>query len=155
MRKYFIFLLLLAFAVACQKSDAEKYKNSVSPATTGMELYIYGGQNGNDYLGKLDASKYDYESIWNTYGTYGNKYNSKSIWNKYGTYGNYLNSYSPFNNYATYPPILKDRYGRSHGYFTISKYKSNRANSKVADIICENYEKIREDVSGWYDTIFY
>ena len=51
-------------------------------------LYIYAGANEKDYLGKLNASRYDSESIWNPYGTYGNKYNSKSIWNQYGTYGN-------------------------------------------------------------------
>ncbi|MDE7127117.1 MAG: hypothetical protein K2O58_04380, partial [Bacteroidales bacterium] len=44
-------------------------------------LLIYGGKDNDEYLGKLNASKYDSESIWNQYGKYGSRYNSKSIWN--------------------------------------------------------------------------
>lgn len=117
-------------------------------------LYIYGGKNEEDYLGKINASKYDSESIWNEYGKYGNKYNSKSIWNSYGTYGNSYSSYSPFNDYASHPPVLRDRNGKFYGYFTSNKYKTKRANYGIVDVICENYEKIREDVSAWYDKIF-
>ena len=42
------------------------------------ELYIWGGEDQDVYLGKLNGSKYDSESIWNKYGKYGNKYNSNS-----------------------------------------------------------------------------
>lgn len=108
----------------------------VSKPTT--VLYIYAGANEKDYLGKLNASRYDSESIWNSYGTYGNKYNS----------------YSPFNEYASNPPVLRDKNGKFYGYFTANKYKANRANYELIDIICEHYEEIREDVSGWYDKLF-
>lgn len=117
-------------------------------------LYIYGGKNEEDYLGKLNASKYDSESIWNEYGKYGNKYNSKSIWNSYGTYGNKYNSYSPFNEHGSNPPVLRDKNGKFYGYFTANKYKAKRANYELIDVICENYEEIREDVGDWYDKIF-
>ena len=117
-------------------------------------LYIYGGKNEEDYLGKLNASKYDSESIWNEYGKYGNKYNSKSIWNSYGTYGNKYNSYSPFNEYGSNPPVLRDKNGKFYGYFTANKYKAKRANYDIIDIICENHEEISEKVGDWYDKIF-
>ena len=56
-------------------------------------LHLYGGQNHDVYLGCLNCSSYDVNSIWNEYGTYGSSYNLKSIWNEYGTYGSEYNSY--------------------------------------------------------------
>lgn len=117
-------------------------------------LYIYGGEDHDVFLGKLDASKYDSKSIWNEYGTYGSEYNTNSIWNEYGTYGSEYSSYSPFNSYASYPPVIVDEEGNFYGYFTVNKYKSKRANFDLVNIICEYYESIREDVDEWYDKIF-
>ncbi len=117
-------------------------------------LYIYGGEDHDVFLGKLNASKYDSKSIWNEYGTYGREYNTNSIWNEYGTYGSEYSSYSPFNSYASYPPVIVDEEGNFYGYFTVNKYKSKRANFDLVNIICEYYESIREDVDEWYDKIF-
>ncbi|WP_304257814.1 hypothetical protein [Phocaeicola plebeius] len=117
-------------------------------------LYIYGGEDHDVFLGKLNASKYDSKSIWNEYGTYGSEYNANSIWNEYGTYGSAYSSYSPFNSYASYPPVIVDEEGNFYGYFTVNKYKSKRANFDLVNIICEYYELIREDVDEWYDKIF-
>ena len=41
-----------------------------------------------------------------------------------------------------------------YGYFTANKYKSKRANYDIVNTICENYEKIRDDLDDWYDVIF-
>lgn len=117
-------------------------------------LYIYGGEDHDVFLGKLNASKYDSKSIWNEYGTYGSEYNTNSIWNEYGTYGSAYSSYSSFNSYASYPPVIVDEEGNFYGYFTVNKYKSKRANFDLVNIICEYYESIREDVDEWYDKIF-
>lgn len=117
-------------------------------------LYIYGGEDHDVFLGKLNASKYDSKSIWNEYGTYGSEYNANSIWNEYGTYGSAYSSYNPFNSYASYPPVIVDEEGNFYGYFTVNKYKSKRANFDLVNIICEYYESIREDVDEWYDKIF-
>lgn len=117
-------------------------------------LYIFGGQDHDVYLGKLNANKYDSESIWNEYGTYGSEYNSESIWNEYGTYGGEYSSYSPFNSYASYPPVIVDEEGKFYGYFTINKHKPKRANFDLVNTICKYYKLIRKDVSEWYDEIF-
>lgn len=97
-------------------------------------LYIYGGEDHDVFLGKLNASKYDSKSIWNEYGTYGSEYNTNSIWNEYGTYGSEYSSYSPFNSYASYPPVIVDEEGNFYGYFTVNKYKSKRANFDLVNI---------------------
>ena len=117
-------------------------------------LLLYGGEDHDVYLGKLNASEYDSESIWNEYGRFGSKYNANSIWNEYGRYGSAYSSYSPFNEYATYPPIIVDSQGNFYGYFTLNKYKSQRANLDLVNIICTYFEEIREDVDDWYDKIF-
>lgn len=156
MKKSLIVLsFLLLTLVGCKKSYEivnDPMSFSLMPSTI---LYIYGGNNEEDYLGKLNANKYDSESIWNEYGKYGNKYNTKCIWNAYGTYGSEYRSYSPFNDYASFPPVLRDIKGNFYGYFTSNKYKTNRANYGIVDIICENYEAIRDDITGWHDKIFY
>lgn len=150
-KSFFVVILILCGCTELPTSTNDYHYN----IPKGTVLYIYGGNNYKDYLGKINASKYDSESIWNQYSTYGSKYNAKSIWNKYGTYGNPYSTNSPFNDYASNPPILVDTKGAFYGYFTSNKYKVQRANLQLIDIICENYEAIGEDVSGWYDKIFY
>ena len=117
-------------------------------------LHLYGGQNHDVYLGCLNCTKYDSNSIWNTYGSYGSKYNSKSIWNKYGDYGSTYSQYSPFNNYASHPPVIVDKEGKFYGYFTISTVKSKRADFELVKTIYKFYDMIRDDVSKWYDKIY-
>ena len=87
-----------------------------------LHLYSY---DGKDYLGKLVTNKYDSNSIWNEYGTYGSKYQTNSIWNEYGKYGSKYQSTSAFNPYASQPPKIVTNSGRVLGYLTASEYKLN------------------------------
>ena len=73
------------------------------------------------------------------------------MYNKNHTYGNKYNSYSPFNEYGSNPPVLRDKNGKFYGYFTANKYKSKRAKYDFIDVICENYEEIREEVATIYE----
>ena len=118
-----IFVLVLLFL--CSFAQAQTLK-------------IYGGADHDVYLGKLNASNFDSELIWNGYGTYGSEYSS----------------YSPFNEYASNPPVLVDDDGNFYGYFTINAYKSKRANFDLVNKIYEYYDLIRDDVSKWYDKLF-
>ena len=147
MRRLLVCLFIALFAISCSK---EPLATSL-PSTT---LYIYGGRDADVYLGKLNASKFDSESIWNQFGEYGSYLRTESIWNEYGTYGSELSSYSPFNEYASNPPILVDANGNFYGYFTSNEYKPERANYDVIDKICKNHKKIRKDVGKWYDKLF-
>lgn len=117
-------------------------------------LHLYGGNNNDEYLGCLNCSSYDSDSIWNEYGTYGSSYSSNSIWNEYGTYGSEYNSYSPWNEYSSTPPVVVDKKGNFYGYFTINQYKPKRADFNLALTIYKYHKEIREDISGWYDKIF-
>jgi hypothetical protein len=117
-------------------------------------LHLYGGKNHDVYLGCLNCDKYNSNSIWNSYGTYGSKYNSISIWNSYGTYGSKYNSSSPWNSYSNDPPVVVDKDGNFYGYFTLNAYKNNRAEFGLALTIYKYYDLIMDDVSKWHDKIF-
>lgn len=117
-------------------------------------LHIYGGQSHDTYLGCLNCSDMDKNSIWNEYGTYGSSYNANSIWNEYGTYGSEYNQYSPWNAYSSNPPVIVDKEGNFYGYFTVNEYKDKRAEFELALTIYKYYDLIREDVSKWYDKLF-
>lgn len=119
-----------------------------------QSIFIYGGKNNDVFLGCLNCSKYDKNSIWNAYSNYGSKYSSKSIWNKYGSYGGSYSSYSPFNEYTSDSPVLVDKNGNFYGYFTANKYKNQRTTNKLALLITKYWEKIGDDVSEAYDEIF-
>lgn len=117
-------------------------------------LHLYGGRDGDKYLGCLNCNSYDRNSIWNEYGTYGSSYNSESIWNEYGTFGSEYSTYSPWNAYSSEPPGIYDSEGGFYGYLTANKYFHNRAEFDLAELVCEFYEFIRDDVDGWYNKIF-
>lgn len=117
-------------------------------------LHIYGGKDHDVYLGCLNCSKYDQNSIWNQYGTYGSKYNASSIWNKYGDYGGKYSDTSPFNPYASTPPVIVDKDGGFYGYFTVNTYKDKRADFKLVLTIYKYHDEIADDVGTWYDKLF-
>ena len=135
------FFLVSLFALLCISASSQT-------------LMIYGGSNHDVYLGNINTSKYDSNSIWNKYGTYGSKTSSRSIWNKYGTYGGTYSQYSPFNRMAQYPPVIVDKDGNFYGYFTANQYKEKKTNYRLAYIIINNWEDISEDVGAAYDEIF-
>lgn len=119
-----------------------------------VTFYIYNNIEKELYLGCLNCDKYDSESVWNRNGNYGSKYSQTSIWNKYGTYGGKYSNYSPFNKHTNSPPVIIGSDNNFYGYFTVNRYKSERADFDLVKIIYENWENIQEDVSGWYSKIF-
>lgn len=71
--------------------------------TGGGRIYAEDGT----YLGKLNANRYDPESVANPYGRYGSRYSSTSINNPYSPYGSRYSSQSATNPYATTPPVVE------------------------------------------------
>lgn len=119
----------------------------------GVELRIYGGESHDVFLGLLNGSKYDSDSIWNAYGDHGSKYNDKCIWNKYGNYGGAYSNTSPFNQYASDPPVIVDIEGNFYGYLTVNKYKDKRAEFRLAYLVCLLWEKAYDDLDAVYESV--
>lgn len=117
-------------------------------------LHLFGGKNHDKYLGCLNCDKYNEKSIWNQYGEFGSKYNEYSIWNSYGIYGGSYGEFSPFNQYSATPPAIVDKEGKFYGYFTINKYNDKQSKLKLAAIIYDYWEQIKDNVGDWYSKVF-
>ncbi len=117
-------------------------------------LHLYSGKDNNLYLGCLNCSEFDQNSVWNNYGTYGNKFSQKSIWNEYGTYGSLFSSESPWSEFSTNPPVIVDKEGNFYGYLTVNKFYKKRAEFELALYLYQYHKLIREDLSSWYKKIF-
>ena len=126
----------------------------ISPLTFAQTFSLYAGNNYDTFLGCLNVSKFNSDSIWNQYGTYGSRYNNLSIWNQFGQYGSNYSSLSPWNRFASNPPAIMDENGDFYGYFTISTVKTNRTKIDWVLWILENYEHVRENLDQAYQMIF-
>jgi hypothetical protein len=92
-----------------------EYDSRVSRYAPAGALNPYTSQGGRifaedgTYLGRLNANRYDPESVANPYGRYGSRYSSTSINNPYSAYGSRYSNQSARNPYATEPPrVLYD-----------------------------------------------
>jgi hypothetical protein len=90
-----------------------------------ISQYDTSGQNrlsaeDGTFLGTL-GSKYDNQSIFNSYGPYGSKYSATSIFNQYSPYGSKYSAQSPVNRFASTPPQVFIS-GNYFGRLTANKY---------------------------------
>lgn len=117
-------------------------------------LQIFGGEKQNIYLGCLNCSNLENESIWNEQGNYGNNKFSKSIWNSKGIFGSLESDYSPWNRNAKFPPALKDDNGEFYGLLSTNEVNGYRAEFELVKKLYESHAFIKNDVTGWYYKIF-
>lgn len=116
-------------------------------------LLLFGGHDHNVFLGCLNCSKYDSDSVWNIYGDYGSIYSDTSIWNRYGTFGSKYSDESPWNSYGQTPPVIVDHAGNFYGYFTANIYFQKRTTIKAMLQILDNYDTIIEDFDGFVNSL--
>jgi hypothetical protein len=119
---------------SAQLTPAETYSDNTTidanqaNASINYPIYLYSDEDKRVYLGKLTTDKYDSESVFNEYGTYGSKYDALSIWNDYGLYGGKYSSYSAFNKYALSPPFIVDSEGYLVGRVTTNSFLEGAIN---------------------------
>jgi hypothetical protein len=82
---------------------------------------LFGGRSHAQYLGCLNCSKYDSESVFNRYGEFGNKYSDTSIFNRYGDFGSRYSEYSACSPYADDPPVIVDQGSNFYGRLTVNR----------------------------------
>jgi hypothetical protein len=97
------------------------------------DLLLFGGEDHRTFLGCLTCSKYDADSVFNTYGLHGSRYATDSIFNHYGEFGSRYSDYSACSRYASDPPVIIDRDGAFYGRLTINHYAPNA--TKNEDLI--------------------
>ena len=81
-------------------------------------LLLYGSQAHDQFLGCVSCERADAQSIFNAEGVFGSTRDPRSIWNPHGRFGGRTSPESPWNPQGTAPPLMKDEYGHTHGYFT-------------------------------------
>lgn len=120
--------------------------------TYGVEaLHLYGGDNHKKYLGCINCSEFDSNSICNEFGSYGSEFNSDSIWNEFSTFGSEFSSSSPWNEFSSSAPVIVDKSGNFYGYFTINEFHRKRTNIGLYVYFLNNYKKFEklEDARNW------
>lgn len=77
------------------------------------------------FLGSLNPNRYDNNSVFNRYGTFGNRYQQLSIFNRYSPYGGTYSALSPYNPRTRTPPEVISG-GKRVAYLTVNNSISPR-----------------------------
>jgi hypothetical protein len=86
------------------------------------KLLIFGGPGHHVYLGCLNCSKFETDSVGNTYGPHGSPYASESVFNHFSPYGSPYASRSACNEYASDAPEIVDGSGLYYGRLTLNRF---------------------------------
>jgi hypothetical protein len=76
-----------------------------------QKLMLFGGRDHKTYLGCLNCSKFDTDSVANEFGPHGSAFETDSIFNRFGDFGSPYSDYSPCNRFASDPPVIVDPRG--------------------------------------------
>lgn len=97
---------------------------SAIPAQAEEMLLLFGGKGHDAFLGCLNCSSVESDSVHNSVGTYGSSVSSESIFNSVGEYGSSVSDLSPCNTLADNPPVIVSKSGTFYGYLTLNSLKS-------------------------------
>lgn len=95
-----------------------------------QKLMLFGGRDHKTYLGCLNCSKFDRDSIFNEFGPHGSAFETDSIFNRFGDFGSSFSDYSPCNRFASDPPVIVDPQGNFYGRLTINALQPERTRSE-------------------------
>ena len=115
---------------------------TASAAPQATKLMIFGGENHKTYLGCLNCSEYEPDSVKNKFGENGSPYSSSSIWNHYSDYGSQYTSGGACNSYATDPPVIVDQNGKYYGRLSLNRYHPELG------VGAKLYDWLKKDVCG-------
>jgi hypothetical protein len=120
------------------RDSSVKY-NFLLPRGAKIEIIAQDGQ----FLGSA-SNRFDADSIFNRYGTYGGKYSPMSMFNRYGNYGSRYAQLSPFNRYTQIPPKIFVN-GSEKALLTMNKYLQNAIPVDTFLYITSQYNDIDND----------
>jgi len=115
---------------------------STLPSKAQDALLLYGGSEHKTFLGCLNCSKTDPNSVHNLYGTYGNAYSGTSIFNHFSEYGSAYSATSACGTYASDPPVVVNQQGQSYGRLTLNLYAPGAVTTRnvvewLRNVVCE------------------
>lgn len=113
-------------------------------------LLLFGDPDHRTFLGCINCSQFDGDSICNQFGQFGSQFNSSSIWDQFGQFGSQFSSDSPWNAYSFSGPVIVDKQGNFYGRLTANRYVGDRtripALNQLADLVADgmDLEKARD-----------
>lgn len=84
------------------------------------DVLLFGGSQHSVFLGCFSCSRFDGDSVHNSFGPYGSPFSSTSIWNEFSDYGSQFSNDSACNRFATNPPIVVTADGTFLGELTVN-----------------------------------
>ncbi|WP_420345216.1 hypothetical protein [Pelagibius sp.] len=112
------------------------------------DYLLYGGRDHTIFLGCLNCSRFDSDSVWNKAGAYGSEHDRSTIWSKASPYGSPYNALSPWHPHSTDAPVVRDRNGKSYGKFTRNVFDGARTDVDALLWILDNYDSIIADLDS-------
>jgi hypothetical protein len=116
--------ILVGMALGAAAAAAGAGTQSTASSLASEKIMLFGGEGHRTYLGCLNCSTFDNDSVQNQFGDFGSKYSSTSIFNRFGDFGSRYSNFSACNPYASDPPVIVDGAGRYYGRLTLNKYHS-------------------------------
>jgi hypothetical protein len=121
--------LLLAIAGAMPAGGCGRYLRHIARQNWllagGHNLLVFGGPGHATYLGCLNCSNGDADSVFTQGGTYDGAYLPPNIVNRGSVYVSPHSVYSACNAFASDPPVIVDERGTSYGRLTINLQRSD------------------------------
>jgi hypothetical protein len=110
-----------ALAIGLAATAAANQSAGVSPLGV-APLLVFGGEGHKTFLGCLNCSKFDANSVMNEFGQYGSAYSTVSILNQFSEFGSPYSTHSACGPYASDPPVIVDRAGNYYGRLTVNRF---------------------------------
>jgi hypothetical protein len=120
-----LFGLTACTATRASLASSPHSSRTAAPATAPAvesKLLIFGGPGHDVYLGCLNCSKFEIDSVENTYGPHGSPYTSESVFNHLSPYGSPYASRSACNEDASDAPVIVDGSGLFYGRLTLNRF---------------------------------
>jgi hypothetical protein len=91
----------------------------------GRQLMVFGGPGDTTYLGCLNCSNGNRDSVFTGGGTYNGQYMGPIIVNPSSMFVSSYSEYGACNPFATDPPIIVDERGKSYGRLTVNQGRAD------------------------------
>lgn len=91
----------------------------------GGALLIYGDVNRDVYLGCLNCSKYERDSVTNPRSPFASRNSQTSLYNPRGPFGSKNSDVSACSRFAENPPVVVDENGQLYGSLTLNSFNRN------------------------------
>ncbi len=132
---FLILLFLILFSPASKAADDQmimqlaqaflgggQQQGSGTRSGQGGALLIYGDVNRDVYLGCLNCSSYERDSVTNPRSPFASPNSQTSLYNSRGPFGSPNSDVSACSRFAENPPVVVDENGRFYGRLTVNDF---------------------------------